>query len=183
VALAVPVPVAPAPVVAAAGPVPPAAAAPPPAVRDVEYVPVPLLWLRMLKLPPPAGRLMLSNYSFLPAHVQAVLASGPECAIGDAGTVTDFVLPPNGTRVLPAPPGMDVCWRRENAAGEANGAPPNDGWTAWSRALTGPGRFLDAVVLTPEPPAEVYTAEETPPPQPPPVPPAAPPSPIELPEK
>jgi hypothetical protein len=159
--------------VAAATPPP---SVPPPPPREVEYVPVPLLWWRMLTTPAPGGRLMLNNFSFEPARVQAVLASGPACAIGDPGAATEFILPPNGTRVIPAPPGIDICWRRELVAGETKDIPPTGPWTAWSRAYTGPGRFLDAVVVTPSPPAAVVAAVErapAPPPSPP-VPPTPP---------
>jgi hypothetical protein len=153
-----------APVAVAAGPVPPA--------REVEYVPFPFLWPRMLGLPPPAGRLMLNNFSFEPTRVQAVLASGPACAIGPSGAApgaaTEFVLPPNGTRVLPAPPGFDICWRRELIAGETKEIPPAGPWTAWSRAYTGSGRFLDTVVVTPSPPdIAVAMAERAPAARPP----------------
>ena len=102
--------------------------------------------------PVPAGRLMLNNFSFEPTLVQAALAAGPVCAIADPGAATVFVLPPNGTRVIPAPPGFDVCWRRELVAGETEATPPPEQWTAWSRAYTGPGRFLDAVVHVPPSP-------------------------------
>jgi hypothetical protein len=150
------VPSPPAPVAASASPSP----------REVEYVPLPLLWWRMLAMPAPAGRLMLNNFSFEPTLVQAALAAGPGCAIGDPATATEFVLPPNGTRVVPAPPGTDVCWRRQLIAGETTGTQPAEPWTAWSRAYTGPGRFLDAVVLTPSPPVIVAAVEKTPAPPP-----------------
>jgi hypothetical protein len=156
----------PAPVVVAAGPMAPA--------RQIEYVPVPDLWRRMLTKPAPAGRLMLNNFSFVPTRVQAIFASGPACAIGDAGAVTEFVLPPNGTRVVPAPPGLDICWRRERIVGEAKRTSPTGPWTPWSRAYTGPGRFLDAVVVTPSPLATVVATVEKAPAPPPPVPLASP---------
>jgi hypothetical protein len=180
VAVAAPLPIVvpPPPAVVAAEPPAPVvvAAAPPPPAREVEYVPVPLLWWRMLTQPLPAGRLMLNNFSFEPARVQAVLVTGPACAIGDPGAATEFVLPSNGTRVVPTPPGVDICWRRRLIAGEARETPLAGPWTAWSRAYTGPGRFLDAVVMTPSPPAAVVaTAEKAPvTPPPPPVPPAPP---------
>ena len=146
----------------AAGPAPPAA--------EVEYVPFPFLWPRALGLPAPAGRLMLNNFSFEPTRVQAVLASGPACALGPPGAATEFVLPPNGTRVLPAPPGADICWRRELIAGETNETPPAGPWTPWNRAYTGTGRFLDTVVVTPTPPDTVVATMENAPAPPPPVP-------------
>jgi hypothetical protein len=129
-------------------PAPQVAALLPPAA-DVAYVPLPLLWARMLTGPPPAGRLMLNNFGFDATRIQAVLVAAPVCAVDDPGAVADFVLPSNGTRVLPAPPGFDICWRRQRIAGE----PKDSGrWTPWNRAVTGPGRFLDVVVLTPAPP-------------------------------
>lgn len=137
---------APVPLVAPAPP-PPSAAAPPPA-REIGYEPMPLVWARMLTQPPPAGRLMLSNFSFEPTRIQAGLAAEPVCAIDNPAALIEFTLPPNGTRVLPAPPGTDICWRRELMKGDPKQAGK---WTAWNRAFTGPGRFLDAVVVTPEP--------------------------------
>ena len=119
----------------------------------------------MLGQPAPAGRLMLNNFSFEPTRVQAVLVAGPACALADPGATAEFVLPSNGTRVIPAPPGIDICWRRQLVAGETKETPVTGPWTAWSRAYTGPGRFLDAVVLTPPtPPAVVATVEKAPPP-------------------
>ena len=103
---------------------------------------------------------MLNNFSFEPTRIQAVLVTGPVCAVGDPGAATEFVLPSNGTRVIPAPPGVDICWRRELVAGEARETPLAGPWAAWSRAYTGPGRFLDAVVMTPSAPDAVV--ENTP---------------------
>lgn len=164
---------APIPVIAPSPPPPVAVTQPPapaPPVREVEYVSVPDLWWRMLTKPAPAGRLMLNNFSFEPTRVQAVLASGPACTVGDPGAATEFILPPNGTRVVPAPPGLDICWRRERIADEAKRAPPAGPWTPWSRAYTGPGRFLDAVVVTPSPLATIVATVEKAPAPPPPVP-------------
>ena len=116
--------------------------------------------------PAPAGRLMLNNFSFDPTAVQTVLAAGPDCAIADPAAVSLFVLPPNGTRVIPAPPGFDVCWRNGPAAGDtavyATGAEPRGLWTAWNRAYTGSGRFLDAVVEVPPRPNPVVATVEKP---------------------
>jgi hypothetical protein len=178
VAVSEPIPIAPTPapasvpVVVAAQPSPAPVVATAPTPREVEYVPLPGLWWRMLAAPAPAGRLMLNNFSFAPTLVQAAFAAEPGCAIGDPGTATEFVLPPNGTRVIPAPPGIDICWRRQLIAGETTGTPPTEPWTAWSRAYTGPERFLDAVVVTPSPLAfaVVEKAPAPPPPSPPPMP-------------
>ena len=113
--------------------------------------------------PAPAGRLLLNNFSFEPTVVQAVLAAGPACAIGDPGAATEFALPPNGTRVIPAPPGFDICWRREPIAGESTASSPTGQWTAWSRAYTATGRFVDAIVEVPSPlNAVVAEAEKAP---------------------
>ena len=145
-----------APTIASIGPAPPA--------REIEIVPVPFLWLRMLGQPAPAGRLLLNNFSFEPTRVQVVPVSGPACALADPGATVEFVLPSNGTRIIPAPPGIDICWRRQLVAGETKEIPVTGPWTAWSRAYTGPGRFLDAVVLTPPtPPTVVATVEKAPP--------------------
>lgn len=144
-----------------------AVSAPPPA-REVEYVPVPLLWWRMLTAPLSAGRLMLNNFSFVPVRMQAALTAGPVCEIADPRSAVAFVLPANGTRVIPAPPGFDVCWRRERIAGEAVATPAAGPWTAWNRAYTGPGRFLDANVVTPTPPAVAAAEQQAPAPPPPP---------------
>jgi len=144
-----------APTVASAGPAPPA--------REIEFVPLPFFWSRLLTQPAPAGRLMLNNFSFEPTRVQVVPVSGTACALGDPGATTEFVLPSNGTRVIPAPPGVDICWRRQLVAGEVKEIPPTGPWTAWSRAYTGQGRFLDAVVLTPPPVTAVATIEQAPP--------------------
>jgi hypothetical protein len=161
----------PAPAMLAAAPAPAAAPPPSPSARDVAYVPITDLWWRMLTRPAPAGRLMLNNFSFAPTRIQAVLAAQPVCAIGDPAAVTEFVLPPNGTRVLPAPPGWDICWRRQLAPGETRETPPEGPWTAWSRAYTGPGRFLDTVVVIPPPlPTAVAAVERAPVPPPPPLP-------------
>ena len=147
-AVATPIPlIAPAPPIAAATP-PPALVATAPPPSGVAYVPVGGLLWGMLAAPPPPGRLMLSNFSFEPVRVQAVLAAGQACAIADAAAVTEvteFVVPSNGTRILPAPPGADICWRREAppvAADNASVAP----WSAWNRAFTAPGRYLDATL-------------------------------------
>lgn len=144
VALAPAPPLAAPPAVAAAAPVPPPAAIAAPAAPAVDYAALP--WLVLRGPPPAAGRLMLNNFSFEAARVQAVLASGPDCAIGPAAAIADFVLPPNATKVIPTPPGMDVCWRRELPEAAAQNAPPAPPWSAWNRAFTGPGRFLDTVL-------------------------------------
>jgi len=82
------------------------------------------------------GQLTLSNDRFTMASVQAVMATGPDCAPADSSApTTDFALPFKGTRVLVAAPKADVCWRRQLADGK---------WTDWNRAFTGSGRYIDA---------------------------------------
>src|SRR5262249_34393565 len=95
---------------------------------------------------PSSGRLTLSNFSFDVAHVEAVVTNSPDCAIRSEGDVpSDFRLPLNGTRIITARPGADVCWRRQL---EADEVPENkgDGWTGWNRvflasAITGTSRL------------------------------------------
>jgi len=94
----------------------------------------------------PAGRLTLSNLTFEATRVQVVLASGPDCAAGHGAANAEFVLPLNGTRIIPAPPGADVCWRRALVSATAPGAAPAAPWTEWNRAFTAPGRLLDATL-------------------------------------
>jgi hypothetical protein len=82
------------------------------------------------------GQLTLSNYRFTIVSVQAVMATGPECAPGDpSASATAFELPYKGSHVLVATPNADVCWRRQLANGQ---------WTDWNRAFTGSGRHIDA---------------------------------------
>jgi len=57
-------------------------------------------------------------------------------------------MPLNATRIIPTPPGFDVCWRREvpqaAAPPVARVALPNaPGWADWNRAYTSSGRFID----------------------------------------
>ncbi|HXC28049.1 MAG TPA: hypothetical protein VNV38_08845 [Stellaceae bacterium] len=82
------------------------------------------------------GQLTLSNDRFIEASVQAVMATGPDCAPADpSAPSTAFDLPFKGSRVIEAAPSADVCWRRQLANGQ---------WTDWSRALTASGRYVDA---------------------------------------
>jgi hypothetical protein len=68
-----------------------------------------------------------------------VITTAPECGTS-AATVRTFALPLNGTRVIEAPPGADVCWRREIA--EAPSAQPR--WSEWNRAYLSAGRSIDS---------------------------------------
>ena len=82
------------------------------------------------------GQLTLSNYRFERASIQAVATAAPDCAAVDPSTpATQFDLPFKGTRVIPAPPAADICWRRVVPGGQ---------WTPWSRAYTAAGRTIDS---------------------------------------
>jgi hypothetical protein len=131
------VPSAPPPVAAAAPPPPPATmaapvAAPAPPPTQVASLP-PLLgpWTPE----PSSGRLTLSNFSFDSAHVVATVTTSPDCAVPAEGDVqSDFRVPLNGTRIITARPGADVCWRRQLEPDETPNA-KGDGWTGWNRAF------------------------------------------------
>jgi hypothetical protein len=95
--------------------------------------------------PPPPGRLTLNNFSFDHARVQAVITSYPDCAVHEGTATSDFVLPLNGTRVIEAAPGTDVCWRREIAPGTVQGvAPSTPGWTEWNRVFLSSAGVVDS---------------------------------------
>jgi hypothetical protein len=139
VALVAPPP--PPPAAVAPSPVPP----PPVAVAAPEPGPFPFAQLAGLVSPPPPGRLTLSNFSFDTARVEAVVTAAPDCAARDGTTTSDFVLPLNGTRVIQAVPGADVCWRRAIDPKTAAGAPPSTpGWSEWNRAFLSSGRSVDS---------------------------------------
>jgi hypothetical protein len=90
-------------------------------------------WLPNITQPP--GQLTLSNYRFPITSVQAVMATGPECALPQgAAPATAFELPFKGTHVLVAAPDADVCWREQLADGQ---------WSDWNRAFTASGRHVD----------------------------------------
>lgn len=116
----------------AAAPAPAVAAAPAP------RFPLPFAWLFG---PPPPGRLTLSNFSFDAAHIQAVITPYPDCEPRPDTATTAFELPLNGTRVIEAAAGSDVCWRRAVEPGSPPGAP---GWTEWNRDYTSSGRSIDS---------------------------------------
>jgi len=128
----------------ALAPAPPAAA--PPEVVPAVYVPNPLAWLFAAWAPGPVpGRLTLSNFTFDSARVQAVVTPYPDCQERAGTALSDFEIPLNGTRIIAAMLGSDVCWRRALPPGPpqtaATGAP---GWTEWSRVLTSSGRSIDS---------------------------------------
>lgn len=93
-------------------------------------------WVWTPSWAPHPGQLTLSNDRFTMASVQAVMATGPDCAPANpAAPATAFELPFKGTHVLKAAPNADVCWRRQLAVGR---------WSEWNRAFTGSGRYVDA---------------------------------------
>ncbi len=93
-------------------------------------------WVWTPSWAPHPGQLTLSNDRFTMASVQAVMATGPDCAPANpAAPATAFELPFKGTHVLEAAPNADVCWRRQLAVGR---------WSEWNRAFTGSGRYVDA---------------------------------------
>lgn len=132
-------------------PPPPAEVASPspaPPAAPVFYAPNPLAFL-FAPLgpagPPPPGRLTLNNFSFDHARVQAVITSYPDCAVHEGIATSDFVLPLNGTRVIEAAPGTDVCWRREIEPGTVQGvAPSTPGWTEWNRVFLSSAGVVDS---------------------------------------
>ena len=93
----------------------------------------------------PPGRLTLSNFTFDNAHVQTVITGSPDCTALQGTAASDFVLPLNGTRVIEAGPGSDVCWRRAIEPGTPPGAARSAPyWTAWNRAFLSSGRSIDS---------------------------------------
>jgi hypothetical protein len=82
------------------------------------------------------GQLILNNYRFEEARVQAVVTAAPDCARIDASMPAMlFDLPFKGTHVVTAAPDTDICWRR---------VVPGGAWTQWNRAFTAAGRSIDA---------------------------------------
>jgi hypothetical protein len=132
VALMAPAPPAPAPIVAT-----PQA---PPAAGPVLAFPFArnLGWLTPLP-----GRLTLNNFAFDRAHVQMLITPYPDCAAREGTATGDFVLPLNGTRIIEAAAGSDVCWRREiqPTGGAAANVP---GWTEWNRVYLTAGHSIDS---------------------------------------
>ncbi|GEM_PF-3403032 len=128
-------------------PPPPPIAPLPPAVAPVEQAPAPApagsgMW--PFWVTPASQRLTLSNFSFDQARVEAVVTANADCNEREVGVVarSDFAVPLNGTRIIEAPPGADVCWRRDLAAGPGGAAPT--GWSEWNRAYLSTGRSIDA---------------------------------------
>ena len=150
---------APEPAVAEPGPIPltqtppPIAAAPAPAAPVVPPPPPPVAVgeARLAAVPPPAfalfprpatpGRLALSNFTYERATVETVITAAPDCETRDPNTVvTDIRLPLNATRTVVAPPGTDVCWRRQYEP--SRGEKP--GWSDWNRAYLSIAGRVDA---------------------------------------
>jgi hypothetical protein len=93
--------------------------------------------------PPSPSQLTLSNFNLVQAHVEAVVASRPECPAD--GPIDEFMLPLNGTRIITAPPGADVCWRYELPPAP-NAKPGPVQWSGWRRAFLGQGRSIDSTI-------------------------------------
>ena len=112
------------------------------ATAPAPVVPLPFAWL-FGSAPPPPGRLALSNFAFDRAHVQMLITPYPDCAVRPGTASGDFVLPLNGTRVIEAAAGSDVCWRRQIEP--TAGAPATmQSWTEWNRAYLTASRSIDA---------------------------------------
>jgi hypothetical protein len=79
------------------------------------------------------GHLQLSNSRFDRAQIEALVAAAPDCSAPVPPIAFD--LPFKGTRVIDAPGGTDVCWRRQVAPGQ---------WTEWNHALIAGGLSTDA---------------------------------------
>ena len=94
---------------------------------------------------PVTPRLTLSNFSFDSAHVEAAVTANPDCGARDTGVVTtmEFDLGYNGTRVIEAPAGSDVCWRRDLTGTQA-ASPTGQHWSRWNRAYLSAGRSVDS---------------------------------------
>lgn len=108
---------------------------------DLPVVPNPIYSF----LPEPVpGRLTLSNFSFDHAQIETVVTASSDCYTPTPSDVEDrFELPLNGTRIVTAPPGLDVCWRRKL---DANDPPVGviPGWTDWNRAFVAHGTRVSA---------------------------------------
>ena len=121
-------------------------AAPPPAPLFSFNLPVPNPVPWFLE-PPGPGRLTLNNFSFDRAHVEAVVTASPACNVRVEGDVrTSFDLPLNGTEIVTARPGADVCWRRQIEPGQQAGqsGDPSSGWGDWNRAYVAEGVSVNA---------------------------------------
>lgn len=126
--------------VAAVAPAP----APQPAVMvaSVPVLPIPIPFARELGLVPQSARLTLSNFRFDLADVEAVITPYPDCGPHPDLTPLDMKVPLNGTWVIQAPAGPDVCWRLHLPP--APGARVAPEWGDWSRVYMWPGHSIDS---------------------------------------
>lgn len=130
-----------APAVTVAAPAP----APTPVATVTYPVGVPDVMAALLpSIPLPPGRLTLSNYVFKLVDVEAIVTPYPDCDLHPGMVPMDIKLALNGTWVITAPPGMDVCWRR---ALPPSPNAPKPVWTQWNRDYTGQGRSIDSTLL------------------------------------
>ena len=65
----------------------------------------------------------LSNFNYDDAHVQAVITPYADCEPRPGTASSDFAIPLNGTRIIAAVPGADVCWRRALPRARRRAAP------------------------------------------------------------
>ena len=88
------------------------------------------------------GKLRLSNPHFGMTHVEAVITANADCNARDEGYVSTLELTCRTMRrsFIDAPPGADVCWRRDRDPDQ----PVAGLWTPWDRAYLAPGRTLGA---------------------------------------
>jgi hypothetical protein len=87
--------------------------------------------------------LLLSNPDFDMINVEAVITANPDCAARDEGYIAtlEFTMPNNATKFLDAPPGADICWRRDRRPGQPTATRV---WSRWDRAFLVPGKTVDA---------------------------------------
>lgn len=139
----------PAPAQAPALPPRPAIAAAVPAVATLAYPAPPFGWTLFHHRGP--GRLILSNFTYTLADVEAVVTPYADCALHPGVVPRDFKLPLNGTWVIDTPAGSDVCWKRLPApplpADTAASPPPPaeaevPSAAAWNRVFTGAGQII-----------------------------------------
>jgi hypothetical protein len=110
---------------------------PPPAA----YRPVGFFGLPLFQPPVRNGRLLLSNYTFARAEVEALVTPYRDCTLHPGLTPRTAELPLNATWIVASPPGSNICWRRiAPAPSQAAAAARPD----WNRAVTATGRSVDA---------------------------------------
>jgi hypothetical protein len=113
-----------------------------PAAVPVAYLPS--LTLPGLRLNPGVHRLTVSNYTYDTARLQVLVTPYPDCIVRAGAATDEFVLPLNGTTVLNAPAGADICWRREVLPTPGAAAPANiPGWSPWNRVYLTSGHAID----------------------------------------